>query len=37
MVPDRGPGTGTNYEKRVLKWNKKFCSEISTGKTGPPF
>ena len=34
-VPDRGPGTGTNYEKR--KWNTTFRSEIPTGKTGPPF
>ena len=34
-VPDRGPGTGTNYEKG--KWNTTFCSEIPTGKTGPPF
>ena len=34
-VPDREPGTGTNYEKR--KWNTTFRSEIPTGKTGPPF
>ena len=34
-VPYRGPGTGTNYEKR--KWNTIFRSEIPTGKTGPPF
>ena len=34
-VPNRGPGTGTNYEKR--KWNTTFRSEIPTGKTGPPF
>ena len=34
-MPDRGPGTGTNYEKR--KWNTTFRSEIPTGKTGPPF
>ena len=34
-VPYRGPGTGTNFEKR--KWNTTFRSEISTGKTGPPF
>ena len=34
-VPDRGPGTGTNYEKR--KWDTTFRSEIPTGKTGPPF
>ena len=34
-VPDRGPRTGTNYEKR--KWNTTFRSEIPTGKTGPPF
>ena len=31
MVPDRGPGTGTNNEK--CKWNTTFCSEIPTGKT----
>ena len=34
-MPDRGPGTGTNYEKG--KWNTTFRSEIPTGKTGPPF
>ena len=34
-VPDRGPGTGMNYEKR--KWNTTFRSQIPTGKTGPPF
>ena len=34
-MPDRGPGTGTNYEKR--EWNTTFRSEIPTGKTGPPF
>ena len=34
-VPDGGPGTGTNYEKR--KWNTTFRSEIPTGKTGLPF
>ena len=34
-VPDSGPGTGTNYEKR--KWNTTFRSEIPTGKTGLPF
>ena len=28
-VPDRGPGTGTIYEKR--KWNTTFRSEIPTG------
>ena len=28
-VPDGGPGTGTNYEKR--KWNTTFRSEIPTG------
>ena len=38
VVPDRfpwrGPGTGTNYEKRVNGTRK---SEIPTAKTGPPF
>ena len=34
-MPDGGPGTGTNYEKR--KWNTTFRSEIPTGETGPPF
>ena len=34
-MPDRGPGTGTNYEKG--KWNTTFRSEIPTGKTGPLF
>ena len=34
-VPDGGPGTGTNYEKR--KRNTTFRSEIPAGKTGPPF
>ena len=34
-MPDRGPGTGTNYKKR--KWNTTFRSEIPAGKTGPPF
>ena len=34
-MPDRGPGTGTNYEKG--KWNTTFPSEIPTGKTGPLF
>ena len=34
-VLNRGPGTGTNYEKG--KWNTTFRSEIPTGKTGPPF
>ena len=31
MVPDRGPGTGTNYEKR--KWNTTFRSR----ENGPTF
>ena len=34
-VLNRGPGTGTNYEKG--KWNTTFRSEIPTGKTGSPF
>ena len=34
-VPDRGPGTGTNYEKS--KRNTTFRSEIPTEKTSPPF
>ena len=28
-MPDRGPGTSTNYGKR--KWNTTFPSEIPTG------
>ena len=34
-VPDRGPGTDTNYEKR--KWNTTFRSETPTGKNGTTF
>ena len=34
-MPEGGPGTGTNYEKR--KWNTTFRSEIPTAETGPPF
>ena len=33
-MPDRGPGTSTNYEKR--KWNMTFRSEIPT-ENGPTF
>ena len=34
-MPDHGPGTGTNYEKR--KWNTTFRSEIPTRENGPTF
>ena len=34
-MPDRGPGTGTIYEKR--KWNTTFRSEIPTGENGTTF
>ena len=34
-MPDHGPGTGTNYEKR--KWNTTFRFGNSNRENGPTF